>query len=201
MSITTTTELKAAVAGWLHRDDDPDIDARQADFITLAEAWINRALRVRAMEADFSSTALVDGAATLPAGFLAFKELRCDSDNGYTLEPRPLEWIRNQRTDAGLPGYFAVARSSVICWPSAGSIVGTYYESLPSLNDNTSNWLLESHPDLYLFACLTEGSLWALSPEASSMWRQRALALAQEIQSADTANSLGGGPLSTRNRP
>jgi len=46
MSITNYTELKAGVADWLNRED---LTAQIPDFITFAEARLNRTLRVREM--------------------------------------------------------------------------------------------------------------------------------------------------------
>ena len=47
MALGTFTELKDAIADWLDRSD---LTARIPDFIALAEARINRELRIRPME-------------------------------------------------------------------------------------------------------------------------------------------------------
>lgn len=197
MSISTATELKTALANWAKRDDLSD---RMDEFIVLAEAGINRSLRVRAMEASLASTALTDGAVTLPSDFLAFKELRYDGSPSYTLSPRPLEWIRAQSDLADWPIYFAVTGLEVVCWPQSGSVKGTYYKAIPSLASNSSNWLLTQAPDLYLFAGLTEIAVYSMDEGRAVMWRQRARALIDEIQSSDNANQLNGGPLTVRAR-
>lgn len=197
MAITTAAELKTALSNWLHRDN---LGARLDEFIALAEARFNRQLRVRGMEASLASTALIDGAISLPTAFLAFKELRYDGDPSYTLEPRPLEWLRDQAASADRPGYFAVTNTQVICWPTSGSIKGTYYRSLPSLVSNTDNWLLTSHPDLYLFACLEEAAIYTRDEKLGMMAMTRAQALLDQLQGSDNANALNGGPLTVRAR-
>lgn len=197
MAITTAAELKTALSNWLHRDD---LGARLDEFIALAEARFNRQLRVRGMEASLASTALIDGAISLPTAFLAFKELRYDGDPTYTLEPRPLEWLRDQAACADRPGYFAVTNTQVICWPTSGSIKGTYYRSLPSLVSNTGNWLLTSHPDLYLFATLEEAAIYIRDEKLGMMAMTRAQVLLDQLQGADNANALNGGPLTVRAR-
>jgi hypothetical protein len=197
MAITTATELKSAIANWAHRDDLTD---RLDEFIAIVEARLNRNLRVRAMEATLGSTALVDGALTLPADFLAFKELRYDGSPGYTLEPRPIEWIRSQAALADLPRYFAVTSTQAVCWPQTGSVKGTYYRSIPSLTANASNWLLTAYPDLYLYACLEEAYIYALDIETASVWAKKSQAILDQVQSSDNANALGGGPLQIRLR-
>lgn len=203
MSLSTYTELQAAVIAWSHRDGDSAFAALVPDFVRLAEARFNRVLRTRAMEATLASTALSSGAATLPDGFLAFKELRYDSDSGYTLEPRPLEWVkdRNQSGDASdTPRYFAVSGTEVVCSGQSGSIKGTYYTEIPPLAGNDTNWLLTSHPDLYLFATLVESVLYTQDDSRIPIWAEKTAALLQAVQSSDLANSINGGPLTVRVR-
>lgn len=197
MTIATATELREAITAYTHSDD---LTAQYDNWIGLVEARFNRALRVRAMENTLASTALSSGAVTLPAGFLAFKELRYDGDPTYTLEPRPLEWIRNQDDEGGRPVFFAVANTQVVCSGQSGSITGTYYKALDSLVSNSTNWLLTSHPDLYLFACLEESAIFTRDYEAGKLWGTRAQVLLSEIQSADNGNSINGGPLTARAR-
>lgn len=200
MSLQTYSDLQAAVASWLHRTGDTDLTAIIPDFIRLAEARFNRTLRTRSMLADLASTPLVSGAATLPTDFLAFKELRYDGSPSYTLEPRPLEWVRNQPADASQPNYFAVTGTQVVCWPTAGSIKGTYYQSIPALASNSTNWLLTAHPDLYLFAALVEAVLFTQDDSRVQMWGEKASALIETVQGQDNANTINGGPLTVRVR-
>ena len=67
MTITTYAELQAAAANWLVR---ADLTQRIPEFITLAEARLNRVLRARLAETEAMLTATV-GSRTipLPAGF------------------------------------------------------------------------------------------------------------------------------------
>lgn len=197
MAITTATELRTALEGWLHRSD---MTARLDEFIALFEARFNRDVRVRGMEASMASTALSSGAISNPTAFLAWKELRYDATDSYTLEPRPLEWVRNQHAQASAPLYFAVMDAQTVCWPTSGSVLGTYYRSLPSLTANASNWLLTSHPDLYLMGSLEEASVYTRNEKLGMMAAARASSILESLKSADTANSLNGGPLTAKAR-
>jgi hypothetical protein len=200
MAISTATELQAAIGQWLHREDDSDFTDVLPNLIALFEARVNRELRVRAMEASLASTALASGAATLPATFLAFKELRFVGTPSYALTPKPLQWIRDQQDSAERPLYFAISGTEVVCWPQSGSVKGTYYRSIPPLADNSTNWLLQSHPDAYLFGCLEEAALWMDDTAHGQLWGARAAALLEQVQSADNGNQLNGGPLTARAR-
>lgn len=196
MSITTATELKTAIANWMHRSD---LKERMDEFIALAEAGFNRDLRARAMEADFASVALVNNAATLPTDFLAFKELRFDGSPAYTITPAPIEYIRSKQPYTGSPVSFALTQSTVVC-DGVGSIKGTYYKAIPTLTTNAANWLLSSHPGVYLFACLREANLYAQDAENANLCGQRAQMLLDDLQAAETANLTNGGPLVRRAR-
>jgi hypothetical protein len=197
VAISTYAELEAAVASWLHRDD---LTLVIPDFIRLAEVRLNRVLRTRPMLTEFASVALVDGAATLPDGFLAFKELRCDTSPSYTLASRPLEWIRNQPATSAAPLYYALTGDEVICWPQSGSIVGTYYAEIPDLATNSTNWLLTNHPDLYLFAALTESALFTQDDSRIPLWAEKTSALIEQVKGTDIADAINGGPLTARAR-
>jgi hypothetical protein len=201
MALSTYAELVAAVTYWSHREDDTAFAARIPDLIKLAEARFNRSLRTTDMEETLASTALTDGAASLPSGFLAFKELRFYGDTTYTLQTKPLEFIRAQdSTTTGNAQYFAVTGSQVVCWPPTGPIAGTYYEEIPNLQDNSTNWLLTAHPDLYLFAVLTEAALFTQDDSRIPLWAEKASALLDMVQRSDDRNQNDGGVLAIRAR-
>lgn len=201
MAISTFAELSTAVASWAHRSDDTAFAAMVPDFIKLAEARFNRTLRTTDMETELASTALTDGAAPLPSGFLAFKELRFDGSVTYTLQQKALEFIRGQNNESsGDALYFAVTGSEVVCWPPTGPIAGTYYSEIPNLEDNSSNWLLTSHPDLYLFAVLTEAALFVQDDSRIPLWAEKASSLLDAVQRSDDKNQFDGGVLAVRAR-
>lgn len=200
MSIANYTDLQAAVVNWTHREGDTAFAAIIPDLVKLAEARFNRALRVSDMEEAMAETSLSSGEATLPENFLAFKELRFVGDANYTLQPKTLEWIRAQPTDSGNARYFAVSKSTVVCWPTTGNIQGTYYRTIPDLASNSTNWLLTDHPDLYLFATLTESALYEQDDTRIPLWASKAQALLEAVQTVDDKSLLDGGPLSMRAR-
>src|SRR5215471_14212866 len=92
MAITTYSELQTAVANWLHR---ADLAVRIPEFIALAEARLNRDLRLRTMESSESvSTAIGSRTVPLPAGFLEPLALFIERSTGrdaLTFKPSRLE--------------------------------------------------------------------------------------------------------------
>lgn len=201
MALANYSDLQTSILNWSHRTGDSAVSAIVPDFIRLAEARFNRELRVADMEETLASSALTSGAANLPTGFLAFKELRFDGTVDYTLQPKPLEWIRAQDdTATGDAQYFAVTGSQVVCWPPTGPIKGTYYKEVPALASNSTNWLLTNHPDVYLFSALAELALWAEDDTRLQIWAPKAAALIQSLQMADERDLLDGGVLAVRAR-
>lgn len=201
MALANYTDLQAAVLSWTHRAGDSAVEAIVPDCIRLAEARFNRTLRVSSMEETLAETALSSGAASLPTGFLSFKEVRYVGDTNYTLQPKSLEFIRAQETNTGNGArYFAVTGTQIVCWPESGSIKGTYYKEVPALASNSTNWLLTAHPDLYLFATLTEMALWLEDDSRIPLWAEKASALLDMVQRADDRNLFDGGPLAARAR-
>lgn len=205
MAISTANELRTAVQNWCNDASGGILTTdRLNEMIVLAEAWLNRKVRAKGMVESFATVALsANGSATLPTGFLAWKFLRLDADIDYTLQPKSLEWIRAQGSyDTSEARYFAVTSTLVVCWPLGGSITGHYYKSLTSLSGltTTGNWLLTSHPDLYLAATLTEAALYLKDEQMANLWRQRAAATLDEVNRADEEDAMDGGILAVRAR-
>ena len=92
MALGTFTELKDAIADWLDRSD---LTARIPDFITLAEARLNRDLRIRPMEVR-SSMETTSGQRyfNLPGGYLQMRYMLMNT-NPIT----PLEYITPEMLD------------------------------------------------------------------------------------------------------
>lgn len=194
----TYATLQTDIAGWLHRSD---LTAVIPSFIANAEARFNRRLRVRDQETSFASVELVDGAAALPDDFAEFKALWVDASPPQSLAVTTSEYVRSRPTDASKPQYFAIEGSNVICWPTAGSIKGVYYAKIPALSDsNTTNWLLDAAPDLYLAESLSHACMYIKNAPRAAEFRGEADRIMSELISASRASTIGGGPLSVRVR-
>ena len=201
MTIANYTELQDEVASLMHREGDTDFEGKLPLFVRLFETRASRELRVREMEETLASTPLVSGAASLPTGFRAFKELRFDGSPSYTLQPRSIEWIRAHDSAAsGDAEYFAISGTQVVCWPTTGPIKGTYFKDIPALADNATNWLLTKNPDLYLFGMLTEAALWVRDDEILAKAAPRTEALIEALNREDQRNEFDGGILAVRAR-
>ena len=200
MALTTYSELKSAVADWLIRDD---LTTQIADFIRLAEARINRELRVREMVEQATGTVSTQ-ALDIPTGFIEVVKLQLDSESSTPLEYRPIEDAeRRVASDtSGVPLWFSVLGGQFRFYPSPdGSYDYTldYYSEVPALSDTaTTNWLLTKAPDLYLFGALAEASLFLMEQDKYAVWRARFDEVKRSLHGAEARAKRTNGPLRMR---
>jgi hypothetical protein len=183
MAITTYAELQTAVQTWLDRTD---IAASAPDFITLAESFFQRNLRVRQMEATASLTPS-SGSATLPTDFLTVKSVRRIGSPVTTLEPlEDEEWNRlyGTTTTSGPASHYYIFGSSIFFGPSDTTAMKLdYYQKIPVLSvSNTTNWLLTAYPDLYFFASLAEAEMFDKNQQTAAIWKGRRDEVCDEVQ-------------------
>jgi hypothetical protein len=138
MGLATYDELKAAVADWLDRED---LAGRTGDFITLAEARLNRLMGFSGLTVR---VALEAGPGE--AGLAAPDDLR-----------DVLSLVRPDGTAQGVrvePGRLVLDPP-----PEAGTPLVLIYRARPRLSEaRPVNAVLAEHPDLYLFGALAEAA-------------------------------------------
>lgn len=203
MALTTYTELKASVADWLVR---ADLTAAIPDFISLAEAQIERNLRTRQM--IVRADALINSEySAVPDNFL---EARAFKLNTNPVTPMQFETIDSldilaSRTNAaGKPAYFSIVGSQIRVVPSPDTTYTgelTYYAKLSKLSSSvTSNWLLTSSPDIYLYGSLLQAAPYLQDDARISVWSALYLAGIEQLQLADDRSTTSGGSLTARAR-
>lgn len=158
MAITTYAELQTAIGDWLNR---ADLDQKIPDFIRLAESTLNDVLRQADMVTQTTGVSITAGRATLPADALEIVYAQVGSTEDEPLEqitPQQLTMLRRTRTrDAANPRFFAVIGRQIVVTPtpSSGTLDIDYYQRIPALTDsNTTNWLLDDAPHVYLYTSL-----------------------------------------------
>lgn len=162
MSITTYSELKAAISDWLHRDD---LAANAADFIALAEADLHDRLLLRTMETESTLTSTINSAVvSLPAGYVSPKAIWIIEDSERSpLSPSTPEELPYY-SGTGKPQYWAIDGAYIRfdCPCDAVYSLPFRYIKTQSLSDtNTSNQLLAKRPDVYLHGALVQAAIYA----------------------------------------
>jgi hypothetical protein len=197
MGISTYAELQAAAAGWLVRGD---LTARIPEFITLAEARLNRILRTRLSETEATIT-LAEGARTaaLPAGFTEPLRLWIVRADGREELPF-VEAVRlASRTGRGEPGAWSVDGPNVAFdRPSAvaTSFVLRLLRAFSLSPAAPTNALLDEAPDIYLFATLCEAGPFLRDGELAQAYEAKLERAINELN-AKAARSRSGQRLVT----
>ena len=108
MALSTYTELKTSIGDWLNRSD---LTSVIPDFISLAEAQVERTLRTRQMIVRANASFDAEYGA-VPSDFLETKSLKLTSTNPQTpLEFLSIDALDNKAaeyTGSGKPRFFGV---------------------------------------------------------------------------------------------
>ena len=190
MSISTYSELQSAVADFLNRDD---LASAVPTFIRLAEARFSRDLRHWRMETR--STAELDTQySAIPADFL--QPIRLQITDAPTSEVAPISTaqmlqLRGDRNDrVGRPTNYALTAGGIELYPTPdltynASLV--YYARIPALSaSNTTNWLLNEAPDVYLYGALVHSAPYLKDDARIQVWEAL---LAQGINNLNTSSA------------
>ena len=206
MAISTYAELQTAAANWLDRTD---LGTRIPEFIDLAESTFNRTIRNRQMITKNDSYSLDSRYVNLPTDTLEVIRIVVDVTPQITLQYLTPEEIAERRNSSstGRPQYFTVVGGStnqieLLRSPDetyTSSIL--YYTKIPALSDSaTTNWLLTSHPDIYLFGTLVEAEPYLKNDERMPMWSARLGKALQELKLQGEREMHTGSSLRMRSR-
>lgn len=193
MSISTLAELKTALNNWSKRSD---LASYAEDLIMLGEKWIFRNVRAREMETALSGT-IASGVLAVPTAFRALKHARIDASPNVVLQIKPAQWIYENyptRSNGGTPKFIAVDGSNFIFgpYPSNLSVAGTYYAALTSVI-TSANALFLAHPDLYLFAALSELEPFLKNDKRVSLWMGKRDEIKNDINKEAMQGRYGDG--------
>lgn len=164
--ITNYATLVAFVVN--HLQLDPETEAEVPTFIGLAEASLRRMLTTPEREEQTTLTTVADQSyVTLPDDVRQIRAAYFDSD--YPLSPVSLNTLLGYSAASGSPQVYCVANQSLFLSPTpdaAYSVVLTYLAKIPPLSaTNTTNWLIENHPDAYLYAVLMQAEAFRANDE------------------------------------
>ena len=202
MALTTYAELKTSIGDWLNR---ADLTAVIPDFISLAEAQVERTLRTRQMIVRANASFDAQYGA-VPADFLETKSLKLTSTNPQTpLQFLSIDALDNEATNytaSAKPKFFGVVGGQFRLVPTPDSNYTTeltYYAKLTKLSNSvTTNWLLTSSPDIYLYGALLQAAPYLQDDARIQVWSSLYDRAMSELQTADDRGASSGGALLTR---
>lgn len=201
MALNDRTALKASIADWLNR---ADLTTVIDDFIALVEAEVGRILKGRALTTTTGVTFDTSGAVSLPSDFVRAKALTLETDlYSWPVEFKPYEYLIQKRGQLvnGPPRYVCVVGDQMLFAPISDSdtaYTGTLvYDATvaPLTSTNTTNWLLTSHPDVYLFGSLYQSAPYLKDDERIPVWEQKYRVALDQIRVLAQDSEYGGTPI------
>lgn len=209
--IVDSVSLQAAVVEYLARDQDATLIARVPTFIQNFEATMNRALFSRQMETR--SQAITDPSVTaepeyiaLPPDFQTMRRIRLSSETGKPslqfLSGTQMDERRAAGSDvSGVPQYFSIFGNEIELYPTPAAITTVemiYRQNLPSLNTNTTNWLLALAPDAYLFGVLLQSAPYIKNDARIQVWGAAVQSALTDLNSLGSNSAFNAGPMQVR---
>jgi hypothetical protein len=188
--------LKTTVADWLDRDD---LESKVPVFIQMAEAMFNRELRCPEMEKTVTFSA-VDEDTPLPGDYLAMRAIYEEGSPDRPLRAISPTAIRLEFD--GTPGspsaYTLVSGAIRLIPPPSSEVLLTmdYWGQLDPLSVYApSNWLLEKHPDAYLYSTLFYAEAYLDNAVRASQWNGLSTAILERVNRTSRNDRYGAGPL------
>ncbi len=207
MALSTFTELKDAIADWLDRSD---LTSRIPDFIALAEARINRELRIRPMEVRSTMYTTADQQYfNLPGGYIQMRNIQLNTNPTTPLEyitPEMLDRLYGSTT-SGKPRAYSLIGDEIQLAPipdSTYTVEMAFYEKFTPLGDGssgtvTSNWLTANAPDVLLYGALMEAEPFIKNDERIPVWLSGYNNAIDKLQKADQRDRHSGSAMRVRN--
>ena len=193
MALSNYTELQASVADFLNRSD---LTSVIPDFVTMAEADLNRTLRVREMSVR-TQAPINSQYVKLPDNFLGMRNIDLLTDPVTPMTYKNLQNLDIHRAgDAtGKPIYYSIIQNNIEFAPAPDgdyTIEIVYYQKVPPLSANTTNWLLDAHPDAYLYGTLQHSAPYLQSDERVGIWAGKYQQIIEQIITSDEKAKFSG---------
>lgn len=164
-------ELYALIADTLNRQD---LTAQIPMFVKLAEAQMDREITTR-QEFGIKQFSGISGSAGLPCDFGGVIAI-----TAFGQPNRPIVYLSPDKFDEqwlssnGAPHYYTLTNSQILFSPSVdfdGSM--RYWKLIPRLGEGCdTNWLLQRHPDAYLYGALMNAAPYLKDDQRIGVWGQ-----------------------------
>lgn len=202
----TYTGLLASLASWMDRDD---LTAVLPDCVTLFESNANTEAAIRTQfnrtSTIIPTSASLDYIAT-PTDYLGTDSVILTASGGGSLVTlKPYGGAAAMYTDypnasaaKGQPKGFINMTGKIELAPNPDATYPTrlyYYQKIPSLVTNSTNWLLVNFPQIYLFGSLVAAEAFLGSDPRIQTWGTLYDNAIQKLGGATDRNKYGGSSL------
>lgn len=149
----------------------------------------------------FNTVAINGQYSPLPTDFLEMYRVTLTS----TTPPRELEVVTGQYvsqekdryTSPAIPWAYAIVGGNMEFLPvpdTSYNIERVYYQRIPALSTNSTNWLLTSHPNIYLHGSLSEAYKFVMDEARAAVHRAEYDAAVQRLIDTDRSSKVGTTP-------
>lgn len=204
MAITNVGELKAAVADWINRED---LTTQIPDFIAQADTRILTDHRSSVIPLDEEVVKVVGAAGQLSPYVFTEGVPQSLLVDDKLIEPASWETYWQARTDGALGARWAYYEGKIwfTGWPDRDEGADLTADNVTmrvktrtkepldlSLDANTS-LMLTNHPELYLFAALTEAATYLRDIEGITLYQTRYDGLMDEVSKGYLRRKIANG--------
>jgi hypothetical protein len=201
--ITSYSELLTEMGNnWPNRSDLGD---RRKTFVQLAEAAFKRDPRFRRLAVVNLSVS--QDALTLPSDLRSPESWEYNTGSHFgeidVVSMGQLSAIKARYGTTGIPRAAAIVNGVAYFAPVPDQTYATrftYWRKITSLSDTqTTNWLLDAHPDAYLYGALLHLEGYMKNDPRIATWQSIYEAIAEQINT-DAENSQFGGALHVQHK-
>jgi hypothetical protein len=188
--------LISTAQDWLDRDD---LSAKIPVFIQMAEAQFNRELRCPEMERTVTGQASSEDT-SLPDDFQAMRSIYIEGSPDRPLKGMSPAALRQEYDGSSdTPTAYALVSDGIRLAPPPSSpilLTMDYFGTLDPLSVYApSNWLLQKHPDAYLYGTLFNAEAYLDNAVRAAQWKGLLDQVVDRINKTARNNRYGAGPL------
>jgi hypothetical protein len=192
------TELRAALHGYVHRDDQATTD-NEPTALELARQAVGRRFFPREAYAALAGVVPASGVFLLPADFGTLEAVA--GTNGAELEFRALRQFQAESLAGHSKNVYSLTGAELLLTPGAhASIAGSYFAKPQAITGTQTNWLSASYADVWLHAAIAEQWRYLQDFDAADLTDSYWQRLAGQAQADSRAAQQSGGALRIKGR-
>lgn len=184
--------LNTALMGWIRK---PEAEQEFPNFIAFAEAKMSRILAESQLSGPVWRADATISSEYYDVPLDLAIPLTMTLSTGEVLENTSEAALQNLRADENAqdakPRLYAVVGRQFRFYPApdqAYSAELVYQSTIAALNaTNTTNWLIDSYPDAYLYGALVQAGAWVEDDKRLSRWQTMFDAAMAEVVKAESA--------------
>jgi len=198
----TYATLKSDIANYLARDD---LTSDIPTMIRLAESLIRNDVRVMDM-VRHTTMSVNSQRIAMPDGFLSAVSLHMDAQNKKLDFVTPYDFYNDSRAGrSGSPEIFTTEGSYFLFAPHTSETIFaklTFYQAYDRMSgEGDTNWLLENHYDVYLYASLAQAKAFIEDDEQAGKWAQAYTLSVDKLHTSDRRGRFSGAPMKRKGCP